>query len=105
MKSPAKTAGGLLVIATVSVPSRLVMYQGRRDPQPECAIARSLARKRVTVVNCPHFADQALVNRAANASRPRVIDPLRKSRSCPSPGRKRKAGPLCSSQLHKGPDI
>src|SRR5260221_6592646 len=39
---------------------------------------------------CPHFADQALVNRAARASRPCGIDPSRKSRSCPSPGQKRK---------------
>lgn len=38
----------------------------------------------------PHFADQALANRAARASRPCGIDPLRKSRSCRSPGRKRK---------------
>jgi hypothetical protein len=36
------------------------------------------------------FADQALVNRAARASRPCGIDPSRKGRSCPSSGQKRK---------------
>jgi hypothetical protein len=44
------------------------------------------------------------VNRAARASRPRGIDPSRKSRSCP-PSQKRKTGPLCSSHLHKGPAL
>ena len=44
------------------------------------------------------------MNRAARASRPCGIDPSRKSRSCP-PGQKRKTGPLCSSQLHKGPAL
>jgi hypothetical protein len=53
----------------------------------------------------PHFASQALVNRAARRSRPCGIDPSRKNRSSPSPGRKRKTGPLCSSQLHKGPAL
>ena len=48
--------------------------------------------------------DQALVSRAARASRPCGIDPSRKSGSCP-PGQKRKTGPLCSSQLHKGPAL
>src|SRR6476620_5899334 len=51
------------------------------------------------------FADQALVNRAARASRPCGIDPSRKGRSCPSSEQKRKTGPLCSSHLHKGPAL
>lgn len=51
------------------------------------------------------LADQALVNRAARASRPCGFDPSRKSRSCPSPGLKRKTGPLRSSHLPKGPAL
>jgi hypothetical protein len=53
----------------------------------------------------PHFADQALVNRAARSSRPCGIDPSRKSRSCPFAGAETKTGPLCSSQPHKGPAL
>src|SRR5665647_2575634 len=56
------------------------------------------------MVGASAFADQALVNRAARASRPCGIDPSRKSRSCP-PRQKRKTGPLCSSHLHKGPAL
>jgi hypothetical protein len=59
--------------------------------------------KQIAIVGASAFADQALVNRAARASRPWGIDLSRKSRSCPSPGQKRKTGPLCSSYLHKGP--
>jgi hypothetical protein len=64
-----------------------------------------MAFKRIAIVGASAFADQALVNRAARASRPCGIDPSRKSRSCPSSGQKRKTGPLCSSHLHKGPAL
>jgi 3-oxoadipate enol-lactonase len=47
--------------------------------------------KLIAIVGASAFADQALVNRAARASRPCGIDPSRKCRSYP-PGQKQKTG-------------
>ena len=60
-----------------------------------CGCAQAVASIEIGIRGASAFADQALVNRAARASRPCGIDPSRKSRSCPSPGHKQKTGPLC----------
>jgi hypothetical protein len=76
-------------------PAPTAASQSDRRPAPDWVYVEKELRRRSV----------ALVNRAARASRPCGIDPSRKSKSCPSPGQKRKTGPLCSSQLHKGPTL
>ena len=61
------------------------------------------AVKQIGIRARPHFADQALVNGAARASRPYDIDPFAQEQIMLPAGGKRKTGPLCSSQLHIGP--
>ena len=62
----------------------------RDIPRNRCDDAHAMASIKSKYGARPHFADQALVNRAASASRPCGIDPSRKNRSCCRPGRKLK---------------